>query len=509
MKKFLNFKWLIAIFFGVILTYYFFYSKGTTNIKINNKYTEIKIDTFEIVVTCSGVVSALSSVDVKSRVGGTVEYLRLSEGDYVKKNDLIAYIDKRNILLKVKQCETDLILAQTQLERAKLNYEIEKKSYDNELRKAQANVLLTDANLKLLKKGNRPEEIASYKAQVDLMKANYENSLRNYNRNKELFEKQLISQATLDMAKTSYESALAQLKNAEEKYNLVKNGYQPEEIEKAYAQYEIALCALNDIKIKIESLKIREQEIKSLEASYEKAKIMHQDALEQLKDTTILAPISGIITQKWVDEGGIITSGISSVTAGTNIVTISDMSEVKIKANIDETDIYKIKPGLMAKVKLDAFQKRVFKAKLTNIGPRVYLKDNVPVIDVILDLLEGSNEVKVGMTADAEIIIESIPNAKLIPMDSLIEHNGKFFVRLMDNGSDKPNLRQVQIGQNNGEYAVLIDGLNEKEKFYTGEALKSLRLSATSKQLQVPLIGQPGGMRGGMRNIGGGSRGSR
>lgn len=510
MKRFLSVKWVAGLAAAALLVYFMnpFGVNGKNGAGASaNKYAQLSTGTFEITVSCSGTVTALSSVDVKSRVGGTVEHLTLMEGDFVKKNDLVANIDKRNILLKVKQNETDLKAARAQLEKARISYEIDRKTYANDLKRAQANAGLSLSNLKLLQKGSRPEELSQAEAQIDLAKANFENSRKNFNRNKELYAKNLVSQSAMDSARAAMDVSAAQLKSAEEKFNLLKQGYQSEEIQKAAAQYEVALCAVEDAFYKIESLKVREQEIKNLESTVEKMDIIHQDALEQLKDTTVLAPISGIVTQKWVDEGGIITSGISSITAGTNIITLSDMSEIKIKANVDETDIHKLKPDLPTRVKLDAFQKRVFMARLSSIGPRVYLKDNVPVIDITLDLLEGSGEVKVGMTADAEIVIASIPEAKLIPNDSIIERGGKYFVRMENGGDKKPELRPIKIGLTNGEHTVLLEGIRDNERFYTGDALKALKENNAAARPGMPILGQPPGMRsnrGGTGRSGGG-----
>jgi HlyD family secretion protein len=506
MKRFLSVKSLSVLAVIAVLIYFinpFGLSGKSTSGAVANKYTQMSVDTFEITVSCSGTVTALSSVDVKSRVGGTVEYLTLMEGDFVNKNDLVANIDKRNILLKVKQNETDLKAARAQLEKSKIGYEIDRKTYANDLKRAQANANLSHSNLNLMQKGSRPEELSQGEAQVELAQANFENSRKTYNRNKELFTKNLVSQSAMDSARANMDVSAAQLKSAEEKFNLLKQGYQNEEIQKAQAQYEVSLCSVEDAIYKIESLKVREQEIKNLESTVEKMDIIHQDALEQLKDTTVLAPISGVVTQKWVDAGGIITSGISSVTSGTNIITLSDMSEIKIKANVDETDIHKLLPDLPTRVKLDAYQKRTFMAKLSSIGPRVYLKENVPVIDITLDLLEGSGEVKVGMTADAEIVIASVPNAKLIPNDSVIERGGKRFVRMENGGDKKAELRPIKVGLSNGDVTVLLEGLKENERFYTGEALKAIKETSAAAKPGMPILGRPPGTRS---NRSGGTR---
>ena len=504
MRKYFGFKTAAALIVIAGLVYYYGYggsSKSESAAAKRAGYERVSEGTFELLVSCSGVISALSSVDVKSRVGGNVEYLKLMEGDKVKKGDRVAQIDRRNVDLKLKQSEADLNSTKISLERARISYEIDKNSNYNEMQKAMSNIELSRANLQLLKKGSRPEEISQGTAQLDLARANFENSRKNFDRNKELFAKNLISQSSLDAARASLDVNEAQVRTAQEKLSLLKQGFQSEEIQKAMSQYEVSVFAVNDIKIKIDSLRLREEEIKSLETAVKKAQITYQDVVEQVNDTTVNAPIDGVITQKWVDEGGIITSGISSVTSGTNIVTISDMTEVWIKANVDETDIHKLVNNLEARVRLDAFPKRTFKASLLSIGPRVYLKDNVPVVDVTLKLLEGTSEVKVGMTADADIIVHSKPDVKMISSDSIIEKDGKFFVKLAggrSNGTNAGQLREIEIGETNGDKTVLLKGLEDKETFLSGEALKAEKASQQKTSAVMPIVGQP--PRGGGRH---------
>ncbi len=497
MRKYFGFKTIAVLIVIAGIAYYYMYGGAAKIESAASKrasYERVSEGTFELLVSCSGVVSALSSVDVKSRVGGTVEYLKLMEGDIVKKGSLVAYIDKRNVELKLKQSEADLNSAKTSLEKAKISLEIDKKTYQNDMRRALTNIELSNANLQLLKKGSRPEEISQGSAQLDLARANFENSRKNFERNKELFAKNLISQSALDTARAGLDVNEAQVRTAQEKLSLLKQGFQSEEIQKAISQYEVSVYAIEDTKIKIDSLRLRDEEIKNLETTVKKAEIIYQDVVEQVNDTTINAPIEGIITQKWVDEGGIITSGISSVTSGTNIITISDMSEVWIKANVDETDIHKLVNNLDARVRLDAFPKRTFKALLSSIGPRVYLKDNVPVVDVTLRLLEGTGEVKVGMTADADIIVHSKPAVKMISSDSIIEKDRKFFVKLSggkSNGTGAGQLREIEIGETNGDKTVLLKGLDDKETFLSGEALKAEKASQQKAAAGMPIVGQP------------------
>lgn len=440
--------------------------------------------TFETLVSCTGVVSAISSVDVKSRVGGTIEHLRLMEGDRVKKGDIIALIDKRSILLKVKQAEADLVSAKTQHEEMALSYEIGVKNYDYEMKRAILNAGLSRLNYGQIKSGSRPEEISQGRAQLSASGASLEMARRNYERQRELFSRNLVSKAALEETKANLEVAEAQARTANEKLSLLQKGNRDEEVERARLQYEVSLAEIDDIRIKTESLAMTRQKILNLKSMVDKAESLYQDAQEQLRDTTVLAPLTGVVTQKWVDEGGIITSGMSMTASGASIVTVSDMTEVWVRANVDETDISRLAIGLRARVKLDPFPKRRFAAELISIGPRVYLKNDVPSVDVILKLVEGTNEVKVGMTANADIVIDSVPGVRMVPTDSVVEKNGEKFVRVVSrnmSGQAALEMRKIKTGESNSEYTVVTDGVSDGDEFLSGIAIKREKAAGSSK----------------------------
>ncbi|HNY11163.1 MAG TPA: hypothetical protein PKK26_06185, partial [Candidatus Wallbacteria bacterium] len=141
--------------------------------------------------------------------------------------------------------------------------------------------------------------------------------------------------------------------------------------------------------------------------------------------------------------------------------------------------ISKLKNGLKARVRLDSFQKRIFAAELISIGPRVYLKNDVPSVDVTLKLIEGTNEVKVGMTANADIVVSSKPDVRMIPFDAVIEKGDKKFVKAVSRNGQS-YMKEIQTGESNGEKTILLGGLEDGDKFYSAIALKREKASKSS-----------------------------
>ncbi len=96
----------------------------------------------------------------------------------------------------------------------------------------------------------------------------------------------------------------------------------------------------------------READEKLASAEVQKARVTVEDAKERLADTELRAPMKGILLKKLVEEGTIVASGISATTGGTSIASVADVSQLYVDANIDETDIPKVKKTQPADVSL-------------------------------------------------------------------------------------------------------------------------------------------------------------
>lgn len=190
-------------------------------------------------------------------------------------------------------------------------------------------------------------------------------------------------------------------------------------------------------------------------------------ATERLAEAIVLAPINGIILQKYVEEGQIIASGVSNVSGGTPIADIADMSSVHIEAGIDEIDIGKIEAGQTALVVAEAYPERRFRGKIVRISPEARIEQNVTLFDVIIEVENRSGLLKSGMNANAEITIVRQEDVLLAPAMALKMPGGR-------KGKGRRNIRmallkqenefvpqRVEIGLSNFKDAVIVSGLNE------------------------------------------------
>jgi len=188
-------------------------------------------------------------------------------------------------------------------------------------------------------------------------------------------------------------------------------------------------------------------------------------AQERLSESVVRAPIDGVILQKYVEEGQIIASGVSTVGGGTPIVDLADMRSVHIEAGIDEIDIGKIHIGQTALVIAEAYHQIQFSGKVVRIAPEAKIEQNVTLFDVIVEVENTDGKLKSGMNTTIEITIVEKNDILLIPAVALMTppdppgSPDDRTVLLKRNGDYVPH--QVTIGLSSFRQAEILTGLEE------------------------------------------------
>ncbi len=210
----------------------------------------------------------------------------------------------------------------------------------------------------------------------------------------------------------------------------------------------------------------READEKLAAAEVQKARVSVEDAKERLQDTELLAPMKGILLKKLVEEGQIVASGISATTGGTTIALVADVSQLYVEANVDETDIPKVKKGQTAEVSLMSGSQEKFKGTVELILPKGEIDSNVIVFKTRV-LIQGNvfGKVYAGMTASVTLKVEEKKGALLLPSEAVkfIEKN-KPVVYIPDGEGSKAV--PVKMGLDNGEKTEILSGVEEGAEVY-------------------------------------------
>ncbi|MFL0266710.1 efflux RND transporter periplasmic adaptor subunit [Candidatus Clostridium radicumherbarum] len=169
----------------------------------------------------------------------------------------------------------------------------------------------------------------------------------------------------------------------------------------------------------------------------------------QLSKAVVAAPIGGVITVVNNSNG-------DAVSPGKAVVSIVDMSSLKIKVQVDELDIDKVKTGQKAQITFDAVKDKTFDGTVETIAQTGTSNNNVTTYDVVVDITDPTG-IKIGMNANVSIQVDSKDNALVVPSEAVIDRNGQKFVMVPSSstttgtGSSNNNPTSQNNSGNNGQ----------------------------------------------------------
>ena len=300
------------------------------------------------IITASGTIEAIE-VNVASKVAGELLELDVREGTRVKPGDKLAVVDHATL--------------------------------DIQLRQAEAGVRLAEAQLALLVKGARAEDIRQAEAALKQAEAFLTVAEDDARRMRELAKTGSVTPKQRDDAEARLTVAAAQRNAAAEALNKVRTLARPEEIRAAEARLAQAVAAADLLK-------------------------------KMIADCTITAPAGGIVTHKAVEAGEL-------VTAGATVVTLVELDSVYVMIYVTEKELGRVRLGDAAEVNIDAFPDKAFAGTITYISPEAeFTPKNVQtkedrvklVFGVKVEIENREGLLKPGLPADA--VIRVGPEAK-------------------------------------------------------------------------------------------------
>lgn len=296
----------------------------------------------ENVIEATGTIEA-TYITLSAKTPGEILNIFSKEGSRVNKGDTLVAIDHKTLELQLKQ--------------------------------AIAAREAVDAQLRLLKKGARKEDISQAEAQLKQININKEQAEKDLARMKNLLESKSITQKQFEDANARYESLSAQYQAAKENVDKLSNLARPEEIAQAEAKLNQAIA--------------------------------NEELLRKnLNDSFIISPGDGFVVKQFFEEG-------ESVAPGASLLRIADLDEMELIIYVSELELDKIKLGQKADVFIDA-KKESYTGEVVYISPEaeftpknIQTKDERTklVFEVKIEIPNPNYELKAGLPADAKINI--------------------------------------------------------------------------------------------------------
>jgi HlyD family secretion protein len=234
-------------------------------------------------------------------------------------------------------------------------------------------------------------------------------------------------------------------------------------VEDAEKNYQMAL---NKQMSAQRNLTVSRAEIAKADAQVAQAKASLENAEEDLRNSTIVSPIDGLVLSRDVSVGDGVSSILILGSQATLVMTLGDTSEVYVQGKVDEADIGKVYLGQPARIVVESFKDKKFIGKVTRISPFGKEKDNVTTFEVRVSISNPTGELKANMTANAEIILEEKKDVLMVPEASLIYDKDRNATIEMPDAKANNGKKKipVKLGISNGVKTEIVSGLTEKQQ---------------------------------------------
>jgi len=456
-------------------------------------------------ISPSGQVEAVHSVRLSFDVT-RIELLELnvSAGQSVKQGAVLAKLDTTSLELAVQQAQADVVSAQEALETAQNPYselderqvalavtqaqtaleqanealdELQSPDLDTAeaaVTKAEYNLASARLNLQITQHGNT---VGKTVRDLEYTVAWHERQLRNLQAQlaagtveqsdvDEESETLAELQADLKLATANATTTLASAQDsvtdaaqalASAQADLADLQAGASELELAQAKNKVAQAGYNLAKAQNTATEMAagasEKDVRLAQARYDAAVATLEEAQDVLTNATMVAPFDGTVVSVGAEVGDLVSS--SNV-----IVTLADLTNLRVAASIDETDIPKVQVGMAATITFDSLPNRTFTGTVQEIPLEGTLSNNVVTYAVPIGLEgEDLSELLPGMTANISMETGRSENALVLPILAVTESDEGNVVTLADGSTTR-----VQLGIDDGQYVEILRGLNEGDQ---------------------------------------------
>jgi HlyD family secretion protein len=350
----------------------------------------------------SGTIET-TQANLAFQVSGRVLNIPVREGQAVEKGQVIAELDMAELQSRHDQAKANLdraVKTKNQLETA---LEIYKNALPAEVARAEAGANALRSQLAELKAGARTQDIERANQAYLGAKAVMEDAKKNLDKFASLFQKGTISEREFDAVKLRYDMSLREYERSKETYDLAREGARKETIQTAQARVSEGEAMLRQAQSNLKRIEAAKQDVEAAQAQVDAARAALNQAQIVLTYAKLKAPFMGVVTSRNIEPGEV-------VSAGREVLTVSDLSQVDVKIFVDETQIGKVKHGQKVDVKIDTFPGKTYEGRVSFISsegeftPKIIQtrKERVKLVYLVKVNIPNPNyELKSGMPADA------------------------------------------------------------------------------------------------------------
>ncbi|MDB4041712.1 efflux RND transporter periplasmic adaptor subunit, partial [Akkermansiaceae bacterium] len=427
---------------------------------------------FVISIVEGGTLQAVNEVVVKNAIDGDSRIIWLiPEGTYVKKDDLLVEFDTGEAEKNVEEQRVEVEARQAGLVKAENDLIITRSTADSELSEADLEVKFATMDLEKFEQLERVHKTREAELKIDTAEEALKLAQQRYEWSIKLAEKGFETKTQVDRDKLDVSLKSKEFETAKSTHQMLETF----DLQKQYAEFvskkKEAIAKLERTKKQSES-KIA-QDLANVNSAKITLKLKEESLakrIEQLKATKVKAPQDGLVIyakprSRWGDDVQIAEGSV--VRNRSNLITIPDVSSMKVSIKIHESMIGQIKKGQKSYVVLDSIPDQRFEGEVTKVAilpdsDRNWSNPDLKVYATEITIADTIEGIKPGVSAKAEIIIEELTDVLTVPIQAVTSVDGQQ-VCFRNNGGDLEPI-PVEIGKFNTKYIEIKSGLEKGQE---------------------------------------------
>jgi RND family efflux transporter MFP subunit len=439
----------------------------------------------------TGQVEAIATTVISSQLNSImVKRVLVDKGDRVRKGQPLLEFDSRELeasvarsMAQMKQAEANVLRAKAQASGAdrsvalvnqNLNDSTELKNQRDNMattaRTARERLVQSKEALKRTREGARKQAVRAAESQVRRAEIQRAWNTRQFLRTEELLKQGAVSQAEYDLAKANLENAAEAVNTAKEELSQLAEP-RTEDVRQAEAAVREAEAAVQGaetmqrnaevayrnrtaFRLNLTSAKTEREASRAsilvAEAEVLRTRADYQQAQTQLTKTVMLAPFDGVIVERQVEPG-------ETVSSGRTLLTVVEPRNLRVRVDVDETNLKEIKTGMTAVVVPNALPNLRLEGALEEIIPTANSERGT--VELRIKLQEVPANLLPRLTVDVNIRATTYKEALTLPREVVLDPDSSPRIRVWESGEIKE--RQIQIEAGDVGRVVVTQGLEQ------------------------------------------------
>lgn len=429
---------------------------------------------FSVVLKEKGELKAAKSTEIMSRVEGRATIISLvSEGAYVKEGDLLVQLASDQIENRIRQDELKEANAITAFESARTELDIQRDQNASDIRRAELRIELNSLELEKYEKGDWVQRHKDATIAIEQAQINLERRKEDFKAAKKLLERDFITRTEYEEDEFNHQKAVWELEKALKAREVLEKYTHVAALRQRQSDLEEAIKEAERIRKNASAV-----EAKRIGALVGKRKelALIQDQLAKLRrqqeNCTITAPTQGFVVyyaggggRHWMSSDSQIREG-ATVHERQILLTLPDTSQMIVVVRVHEAKTDKLHLDQRVTIKVEGLPGKTFTGRVTKIAvvadsQNRWLNPDLKEYETEITLDQSDDSLKPGVTAHAEILVESIENKLAVPVQTVYTKNGGRYVFQALGRKVVPT--KVQVGAIGTEWAEITDGLSGGE----------------------------------------------